>query len=374
MPTVPHDAINGPHRTQPANAAVANAPTTTNAPAAQLAADEPSALRKLWPVAVLVLLVILLWALRHRIAFNPHTFAQQLHGLSPLDIMLALACIAVSLTLRGTRWAILLAPVRRSSTLQLLPSQAIGFTAVALFGRVADLARPYLVARRLDTPVVTQLAVYSIERAFDLAAAAVLFSVTLAFAPRDLPHHEAFTKAGILSLAATLFIAVFAASIRFAGDRLAHLAASLVRPLSPKLADTVAARLLDFREGFQTIASFPQFLAALAVSLVMWLGIALCYLFSAHAFQASPTLMLLMATSMGASLLQLPILGWFTQIAVLATAFHAFFGVPLETASACGTVCLLTTTLSILPVGLLCARVNGIGLRDAARANQSPTP
>ncbi len=376
MPTVPNETSGSLPGPEPTGA------VDPKTQAASLAAEEPSAIRKLWPLAVLLVIALLLWAFRHRIAFDPHTFAQQLHGLSPLYLVLALACIAVSFTLRGTRWAILLAPVRRSSTLQLLPSQAIGFTAVALFGRVADLARPYLVARRLNTPVATQLAVYSIERAFDLAAAAILFSVTLAFAPRNLPHHEAFTKAGIVSLAATIFLAVFATTIRFAGDRLAHLAARLVRPLSPKLAETVAARLLDFREGFQTIASFPQFLAALAVSLVMWLGIALCYLFSAHAFQASPTLtgitftgvMLLMATSMGASLLQLPILGWFTQIAVLATAFHAFFGVPVETASACGTVALLTTTLSIIPVGLVCARVTGIGLRDAARANQAPTP
>ena len=362
-------------------------PKTPGAPAvlkqatsARIATEEPSAIRKLWPIAVLVLIAVLLWTFRHRIAFNPHTFAQQLHGLSRTDILLALLAIAVSFTLRGTRWAILLAPVRRSSTLELFPSQAIGFTAVAVFGRVADLARPYLVARRLSTPVATQLAVYSIERAFDLAAAAILFSVTLAFAPRDMPHHQIFTKAGIVSLAATLFLAGFAATVRFAGDRLAAFAANLVLPVFPKLAGTVAARLLDFREGFRTVASAGQFFAALAVSLIMWLGVALCYFWSAHAFRASPALtgltfaevMLLMATSMGASLLQLPILGWFTQIAALAATFHAFFGVPLETASACGTVSLLTTTLSIIPAGLIAARLQGIGLRDAAHATASP--
>ena len=349
---------------------------TDAAPAAHLHAEEPSTARKLWPVAVLLLLALLVWTFRHRIAFDPHTFGQQLHGLAPLPILLALLCIAISFSLRATRWAILLAPVRGSSTAAPLPSQFIRSPAVALFGRVADLARPYLVARRLDTPVATQLAVYSIERAFDLAAAAILFSVTLAFAPRDMPHHEAFTRAGIASLAATLFLAAFAAAIRFAGDRLATLVARLLGPLSPKLASTAAARLLDFREGFRTIASASQFAAALAVSLIMWLGIAFCYLFSARAFQGSPILsqmsftgvMLLMATSMGASLLQLPILGWFTQIAAIAAAYHGFYGVPLETASACGAVSLLTTSLSIIPAGLIASRLQGVGLREAARS------
>lgn len=351
-------------------------PTPAATDAAHLARKEPSAVRKLWPIALLLLIGALVYVFRDKIAFDPHTFAQQLRFVSPLAVVLALAAIYVGFILRATRWAILLAPVRKATTPQLLPSQLIGFTAIALFGRVADLARPYLVARRLETPVATQLAVYSIERAFDLASAAILFSVTLAFAPHDMPHHEAFKRAGLLSLAATLFLAAFAATIRFAGDRLAALAARLLRPMSAKLADTVAARLLDFREGFQTITSVTQFAAALAVSLIIWAGIAITYLESARAFTQDPVLsrmtftgiMLLLATSLGASLLQLPVLGWFTQIGAIAAAYHGFYGVPLETASACGAVSLLTTTLSIIPAGLIASRVQGVSLREASRS------
>ena len=79
--------------------------------------------------------------------------------------------------------------------------------------------------------------------------------------------------------------------------------------------------------------------------------------------------MLLLATSLGASLLQLPILGWFTQIAALAATYRAFYGVPVEAASACGTLTLLTTWISIMPAGLIAARLQGINLRDAARSD-----
>lgn len=340
-----------------------------------------STLRQLWPLVLLVLAIALLWALRHRISFDPHAFAGQMRAISPVYVLYGLLAIYSGFILRATRWAILLAPVRRSSTAQLLPSQLIGFTAVALFGRVADLARPYLVARKTETPVTTQLAIYSIERAFDLASAAILFSVTLAFAPADLPHHEAFKRAGILSFAGTAFLVVFALALRFAGDRLAALAGRLLTPLSSKLAATVSARLLDFREGFRTIASFGQFVATLVVSLAIWLGIALTYVASAHAFTAEPALahfsftqtMLLLATSMGASLLQLPLLGWFTQIAAMATTYRTFFNVPVEAASACGTLTLITTTLSIIPSGLLAARLSGIGLREATQATTAST-
>jgi hypothetical protein len=254
------------------------------------------------------------------------------------------------------------------------PSQLIGFTIVALFGRFADLGRPYLIARRLKTPVATQLAVYSIERAFDLASAAIIFSTTLAFAPRDMPHHEAFARAGIVSLAATLFLAVFALALRFAGHHVARITAKLLHPLSETFADAASARILEFSHGLRIVSTLGEFLSALAISIFMWIIIAVMYFSAAHAFRAAPSLanlsfaatMLLLATSLGGSLLQLPILGWFTQIAVLAAALHGFFNVPLETATACGAVLLVVSNLAVIPAGLLAAHLEGVSLREAA--------
>jgi hypothetical protein len=83
--------------------------------------------------------------------------------------------------------------------------------------------------------------------------------------------------------------------------------------------------------------------------------------------------MLLLATSLGGSLLQLPILGWFTQIAVLAAALHGFFAVPLETASACGFLILCVANLAVIPAGLIAARTEGITLREAATSSEPLT-
>jgi len=334
---------------------------------------------KLVFAALLLAAVILLWVFRGKLHFDWATLFQELRYASLPPILLGVAVLYVAYYLRAVRWVILLAPIRKASSWELFPSQAIGFTIVALFGRVADLARPWLVARRLKMPATTQLAIYSIERAFDLAATAILFSVTLAFAPHDMPHHEAFVRAGIVSLTATLFLAAFALSLRFAGETLAKLVAKLLRPLSPTLAETVAARLLDFREGLRAISTLSEFASALGVSLAMWLAISFGYVASARAFHDSPELahfslsatMLLLATSMGGSMLQLPVIGSFTQIAVLAAALHGFFSVPLETATACAAVIVFVTTLAIVPLGLILARIQGIGLRDAAQSAEA---
>jgi uncharacterized membrane protein YbhN (UPF0104 family) len=327
----------------------------------------------------LLLLLALLWIFRSRLHFDWSTLAHELRHVSLLYVCIAVAITYMVLWLRAVRWSILLAPMRKVPSRELISAQFIGFTLIALLGRITDLARPWLVARRLHSAFATQLAVYSIERAFDVGAAAILFSLALLFAPRNMPHHEAFARAGIISLSVTFALAAFALLLRLAGDRVTHIASRLLHPVSPRLAKASTQRILDFREGLRSISSLREFLTALALSLVMWAGIAAVYWWCAHAFPASPLLaafsvsatMLLLATSMGGSLFQLPVLGWFTQMAVLAAALRGFFAVPLEPATACAAVMLFATTLCVAPAGIILARIEGITLRDAARSSSA---
>jgi hypothetical protein len=96
-----------------------------------------------------------------------------------------------------------------------------------------------------------------------------------------------------------------------------------------------------------------------------------------HAFVDTPQLatipfsrtMLLMGASIGGSMLQLPIVGWFTQIAVTATAMHEFYGAPIEAATACGALLLGVTFLCIIPTGLIFARINHVNLKHVNLKN-----
>src|SRR5258708_28695850 len=72
--------------------------------------------------------------------------------------------------------------------------------------------------------------------------------------------------------------------------------------------------------------------------------------------------MLLMAASIGGSLLQLPIIGWFAQIAVTATAMHTFYGAPIEAATACGAMLMVVTFLCIIPAGYIYSKVYHVSL------------
>jgi uncharacterized membrane protein YbhN (UPF0104 family) len=332
----------------------------------------------LWSVvvAVLVLVVVFFW---DKVHFDWAMFWQQLRYVSVGHIVAAIALIYITYWLRAVRWAVFVSPTKKVSAVSLLGSQFIGFTAVALFGRLADLTRPYLVARRTGLPLSSQIAVYTIERMFDLGAAAVIFSTALAFTPKGLPHHEIFVKAGLVSMAATLAIAIFAGAIRVAGGAVAGFARATLGILSKPVAESIATKIIGFRDGLNAIASVQEFGIVVLISLTMWGMIGMAYVETAHAFVNTPELvglsfsrtMLLMAASLGGSLLQLPIVGWFTQIAVTAATMHALYGAPIEAATACGAVLLIVTFICIIPTGLIYGRIEHVSLKKVAAESEA---
>jgi len=325
-------------------------------------------------VAVVILLALVVFVNRDRIHFDWAMFFTQLRHVDWRHIAAGIALIYATYWMRALRWSVFLAPTKKVPFLSLVGPQFIGFTAVALFGRLADLTRPYLVARRVQLPVASQVAVYTIERMFDLGAAALIFSAALVFAPAGLPHHEVFVHTGEISLAGTAFLAIFATVVRVAGGAVAGFVRATLGRLSKPIAESVAEKLLGFRDGLNAISSAQDFLVTALLSLAMWGLIGYAYVQTAHAFATTPELagltysrtMLLMAASIGGSLLQLPIIGWFTQIAVTAAAMHEFYGAPIEAATACGALLLLVTFLSIIPAGLLFARLEHVSLKAAA--------
>ncbi len=327
----------------------------------------------LWVVLVAVLAVVVA-VYRDRIHFDWGTFKQQFHQIQLAHIFAGIALIYATYWLRAIRWSVMVKPTKQVSAVSLVGPQFIGFTAVALFGRLADLTRPYLVARKIELPLSSQVAVYTLERMFDLGSAALIFSTALAFMPKDMPHQQIFLRAGLGSLAMTLAAALFAGAIRIAGGAVATFARTVLKPLSQPVAESISEKILGFRDGLNALKSWREFVLVAAISLTMWLMIASAYVQTAHAFVQTPELgelsfsraMLLMAASIGGSLLQLPIVGWFTQIAVTATAMHTFYGAPLEASTACGALLLVVTSICIIPTGLLCAQLEHVSLRSVA--------
>ncbi len=291
-----------------------------------------------------------------------------------------IALVGFCYWLRAARWAVLVKPQKKVTSFSLLGSQVIGFTAVALFGRLADLVRPYLVAKRTSLPITSQIAVYTVERMFDLGAMAMIFSGALLLAPdrATLPHHEALQHAALGGLAVTVALAIFAISVRASGRAVAGLAERSLGSFSPALGHSVGTKIHAFRDGLDSIATWGDFFRALGLSLLMWGLITAAYLETTRAFVLSPELsamtlarcMVLMAASMVGSVVQLPVLGWFTQIGVTTGVMQKVFHVQFEPALACGTMLLIVTFMCVIPVGLIWARIEHVSLKKVSEQSE----
>jgi len=325
-------------------------------------------------LAILIVLALAVFFNRGRIHFDWAVFWMQLRHVNWVHIAAGIALIYATFWLRAARWSVFIGATKKVSPLVLVGPQFVGFTAVSLFGRLADVIRPALVAKRIQLSISSQMAVYTIERMFDLGAAALIFSGALLFAPRDLPHHEIFVRTGIVSLAGTALIAVFAVVIRVAGGAVARIAGATLGWLSRPIGESVAQKIRGFRDGLDAVSSAQDFVVVSLISLAMWAMIGCAYVETLHAFVDTPQLatitfsrtMLLMGASIGGSALQLPVIGWFTQIAVTAAAMHEFYGAPIEAATACGALLLIFTFLCIIPTGLVFARLNHLSLKKVA--------
>ena len=326
----------------------------------------------------LVVLLFVAYLLR-RVRFDWAVFGAELGEVRWWHVGVGVSLIYASFWLRATRWALFCRSAKRVRAVDLVGPQIVGFTAVSLFGRLADLVRPYLLARRMELTLSSQIAVYTVERMFDLGAAAVVFSGALAMSPAGMEHRDRFVEVGVGSLLATLVLAVFAVLVRLHGERVARLARAALGRVSPRFAEGVAEKIVEFQSGLRAVSTVGEFVLAALYSLLMWGMIGATYWQVAHAFARTPELaglsysrtMLLMAVSLGGSLVQLPVVGWFTQIAALAAAMRGLYGAPIEAATACGALLVVVTTLSIVPTGLVFASVEGVSLRGLARESKA---
>jgi hypothetical protein len=338
-------------------------------------------------VVIVVLVGLFVWA-RDRVQFDFAVFRAQLERADWVKIAASAGFIYAAYAFRSARWAQLLKHNKKVGPFSLLGTQVIGFTAVALIGRVADPVRPYLVSKKTGLPLSSQLAVYVVERLFDMGSMALIFSVAMLSVPyadimkvtqnsqmisRLGSHSPALAAfaAQYGSLLLTLAGALFLVAVRWAGGTVATITEKSFGIFSKKLGTAAGEKIRAFHAGLDTMRTIGEFGTTALLSIAMWLLISAAYFVGCRAFVASPelallapsTCVLLMVASGTASVFQLPVLGWFTQIGIVAAAITALTKTNAETATACAAVLLLTTFLAIVPAGLIWAQIENVSLR-----------
>src|SRR5260370_6880231 len=140
-------------------------------------------------LAALVYLQVKRWR-----KFDWQTFKEQTEDVKLFYVGLGVAVIYFDYYLRALRWKILLRPVRQTTSSRLLAPTVIGFTGLALLGRPGEFIRPFLIARKENLNMSSQLAVWVVERSFDMGRFALITAVNILWAADRLPQLPGFAS------------------------------------------------------------------------------------------------------------------------------------------------------------------------------------
>ena len=306
-----------------------------------------------------------------------------------------IALIYTDYFLRAWRWRILLEPVCQTRLSRLIAPTMIGFTGMALFGRPGEFIRPYLIARKENLNVSSQIAVWTVERIFDMGGFGLIMALNvLWFADtlRRLPGFESGTKKSILGFHLTTFalfqlsglalllIVAFVGSLAFWIRKNPAKASSFFRgvfgSISPKLGEAAYHRVHAFGEGLNTVKNLKAFFKLSGLSLLIWVVIGFAYVCVTHAYaihrlshMTLSSVLLLTAASVMGGILQLPVVGGGSQLATIGT-LRGVFHISPEISTSCGIMLWLVTFMSVVPAGLIVAHFERISILRVERESQ----
>jgi glycosyltransferase 2 family protein len=207
-------------------------------------------------------------------------------------ILLVVATILTALTygIRALRWQSLLAPIGPTRYSVAFATTVIGFAANALMpGRVGEVLRPYLLARRESLNATSAFATIILERALDLATVLILFAcfvfTSAASAISGDPAQLRLVKAGG-GIAAASAVGGLVLLFALAGrpEQLGRAALRVERVLPTRLARLLSTFLETFAQGLAVLRNPGRLVTALLLSFPMWLSIAAGIWLTSRAF------------------------------------------------------------------------------------------
>ena len=357
-------------------------------------------------VVVLVLGVLIYLQFRTWRSFNWAEFWRQTRGVNLWMIAGGVLLIYAVYFLRAIRWAIFLSPAKKTEFMRLVPSQFIGFAGLALLGRPGEFVRPYLVAKKEDLTFSSQLAVWAVERVFDICSVALLLGLTLALKGGKYSRFPQVEQAGVAMLVVAVCLSAAVFGLWWRSEAISNLIERVLSMFSANVASAVCRRVRAFGEGLHTIHSLRSFVAVALLSVGIWLMIARAYIQVLHSYPQTQALvmvdedndsstpptpttrtvrlhemqledvLLVMGASMIGSVVQLPGVGGGSQLAVIGLLSSEIFrgepyNITRELAVSCGIMLWLITFMSVIPAGLLLAHKERISLTAVSEESEA---
>jgi uncharacterized protein (TIRG00374 family) len=180
----------------------------------------------------------------------------------------SLLLVGAEIFLRALKWQVLLWPLKRASLGKLNSATLIGVMANnVLPARGGEFVRAWAGGRLASVPYSTSLATVVIDRVLDGLTVSALFIFVIIFQP--LP--DLINRGGYVAGAIYLVTLAFLVGLIVRTEQTLVLAATLMRPLPPRLSGAAVHTLTKFVEGLAVFRSAPLLIAAIAISFAVWI-------------------------------------------------------------------------------------------------------
>jgi glycosyltransferase 2 family protein len=280
-------------------------------------------------------------------------------------IALGVACLFTYYGVKAERWKHLIAPFARARGRALQPAVLAGLAGNYVFPHFGEIARAVLAGRQLDVPPSALLGSIAIERFFDFLALLVIVLVVL------LPLGGIDGEIRAASFAVAGLCAVLLAGVVlfvFRTEACIGLARRTLAPFSSRLAAMAAYHLRQARVGLGAIGAIgaPALFAKIFCwSVVLWIAILGCVVFSLRAVEAPVTVAgavsVLLLNVIGLTLPAAP--GHVGTVQLAFIAGLAPFGVAQEEAFAASVIYNVLMVVPTMVLGLPGLRRAGAELR-----------
>lgn len=192
-------------------------------------------------------------------------------------VLAAVGASYASYLMRAYRWKFFLDPIKKASLWVLFVGQIFGFSSIYLIGRPGEFVRPAYIANKENVPFSSMLAIWLLERVYDIGAMVMLFAGALQLVPlragtghgrRILAHAHWW---GGMLMVGLVIVLVLLALFRLNAEELTTWLANTFRFLPTRVRKRLGQVFRSFSAGLDVIENFRDLTASLVSTAALWI-------------------------------------------------------------------------------------------------------
>lgn len=278
----------------------------------------------------------------------------------------AVLLVALTFLFRAMRWRYLVSSVKDVKTSHLFSPLMIGFMGNVLPARAGEFIRAYLLGKQENLSFSASFATIFVERLMDMLIFLLLL-VGVLFFSADIFQGDAgsdhrlmgyMIKFGWISFIGCIFIFSFSVLLQYKNDWAMKIVEFCTKPLPHKWREKIIGIVHSFTDGLSILKDIKAFLAALALSIPVWIAMVFTYYpihlaFGLESQLPMITSVLVVSLTVGIFISLFPapaFLGSFQLACVVA--LHEIFGISEAVAASYGIIAWLVAMGFIIITGL----------------------